>query len=101
GLDPDRIVFDPGIGFGKNPLQSLELLRDIERFGSRGLRLLVGHSRKSFLSGFTGADLTARDLATVGGSLALCARGVDILRVHDVAAHTAAYRGWAHLQPGN
>lgn len=99
GINLDRIVFDPGIGFGKNPLQSLDLLRNIGRFQNRGLRLLVGHSRKSFLSGFAGTELHERDLATVGGSLALCARGVDILRVHNVADHAAAYQGWAHLQP--
>jgi dihydropteroate synthase len=39
-----------------------------------------------------------RDLFTVGASLALCDAGVDILRVHDVAAHTAAYRGWSHVK---
>ena len=39
-----------------------------------------------------------RDLFTIGASLALCHAGVDILRVHDVAAHTAAYRGWAHVE---
>ena len=38
-----------------------------------------------------------RDLFTIGASLQLCARGVDILRVHNVAAHATAYRGWAHL----
>ena len=55
GLRADRIVFDPGIGFGKNPLQSLELMRGIERFSGSGLRLLVGHSRKSFMNRFAGA----------------------------------------------
>ena len=96
GLDLGRILFDPGIGFGKNPLQSLKLLRGIERFERYGLRILVGHSRKSFMHGLTG-DGAARDLFTIGASLKLCARSVEILRVHDVAAHAAAYRGWAHL----
>ena len=96
GLDLGRILFDPGIGFGKNPLQSLRLLRGIERFERYGIRILVGHSRKSFMHGLTG-DGAARDLFTIGASLRLCARSVEILRVHDVAAHAAAYRGWAHL----
>jgi 2-amino-4-hydroxy-6-hydroxymethyldihydropteridine diphosphokinase/dihydropteroate synthase len=96
GLDLGRIVFDPGIGFGKNPLQSLRLLRGIERFERYGLRILVGHSRKSFMHGLT-ADPAGRDLFTIGASLRLCARGVEILRVHDIAAHAAAYRGWAHV----
>lgn len=98
GIDPDRLIFDPGIGFGKNPLQSLELLRDIGRFNRRELRLLVGHSRKSFMQGFAGAGRAARDLVTIGGSLALCGRGVDILRVHNVGDHVSAYRGWSQLQ---
>ena len=96
GLDLGRIVFDPGIGFGKNPLQSLRLLRGIERFERYGLRMLVGHSRKSFMHGLA-ANAGDRDLFTIGASLRLCSRSVEILRVHDVAAHAAAYRGWAHL----
>jgi len=99
GLDMNRVVFDPGIGFGKNALQSLRLLRDIERFQRFGLRVLVGHSRKSFMHTIAKADRANRDLFTIGASLTLCAAGIDILRVHDVAAHTAAYRGFAHVQP--
>lgn len=97
GLDVGRIVFDPGIGFGKNALQSQRLLRDVERLHRFGLRLLVGHSRKSFMHHVTPADRNERDLFTIGASLKLCAAGVDILRVHNVAAHSAAYRGWSHL----
>ncbi len=97
GLDLGRILFDPGIGFGKNPLQSLRLLRGIERFERYGLRILVGHSRKSFMHGLT-ANTADRDLFTIGASLRLCSRNVEVLRVHDVAANVAAYRGWAHLE---
>jgi 2-amino-4-hydroxy-6-hydroxymethyldihydropteridine diphosphokinase/dihydropteroate synthase len=98
-IDPARIVFDPGIGFGKNALQSLKLLRNVERFHKFGLRLLVGHSRKSFMHQVTAADRMDRDLFTIGVSLSLCRAGVDILRVHNVAAHTAAWRGFAHVDP--
>jgi 2-amino-4-hydroxy-6-hydroxymethyldihydropteridine diphosphokinase/dihydropteroate synthase len=98
GLDLNRVIFDPGIGFGKNPLQSLRLMRDLHRFDGYGLRTLVGHSRKSFMHHVAAADREARDLFTVGASLKLAAQGVDILRVHNVAAHAAAYRGWSHLQ---
>jgi 2-amino-4-hydroxy-6-hydroxymethyldihydropteridine diphosphokinase/dihydropteroate synthase len=97
GLDMKRIVFDPGIGFGKTALQSLRLLRDIERFQRFGLRLLVGHSRKSFMHTIAAADRDDRDLFTIGASLRLCTAGVDVLRVHNVAAHAAAYRGFAHV----
>lgn len=100
GLDLAHIVFDPGIGFGKNALQSLRLLRNVERFHRFGLRLLVGHSRKSFMHQVAAADRMDRDLFTIGVSLSLCRAGVDVLRVHNVAAHTAAYRGFAHVDVG-
>jgi 2-amino-4-hydroxy-6-hydroxymethyldihydropteridine diphosphokinase / dihydropteroate synthase len=99
GIDLGRIVFDPGIGFGKNALQSLRLLRDVRQLHRFGLRLLVGHSRKSFMHHVATAHRHERDLFTVGASLQLCAAGVDVLRVHDVAAHAAAYRGWVHVKP--
>ena len=97
GLNLGRIIFDPGIGFGKNRLQSLRLLRRAGEFRRHGFRVLVGHSRKSFMKSFAGEDEAGRDLATIGASLHLCAQGVDIIRVHDVPAHVAAYRGWSHL----
>ena len=97
GLNLERIIFDPGIGFGKNRLQSLRLLRRAGEFRRHGLRVLVGHSRKSFMKSFAGEAEGGRDLATIGASLHLCAQGVDIIRVHDVPAHVAAYRGWSHL----
>jgi 2-amino-4-hydroxy-6-hydroxymethyldihydropteridine diphosphokinase/dihydropteroate synthase len=97
GMDLARVVFDPGIGFGKNALQSLRILRNVERLHRFGLRLLVGHSRKSFMHHVAAAERGDRDLFTVGASLKLCDAGVDILRVHNVAAHAAAYRGWSHV----
>ena len=97
GLDLNRIIFDPGIGFGKNSLQSLELLRHAGRFRRHGLRLLIGHSRKSFMKDFIKLEPGIRDLATLGASLQLCQKGVDIIRVHDIPMHMTAYRAWAHL----
>jgi dihydropteroate synthase len=83
GITRNRIIFDPGIGFGKTPEQSLAIIRDIKKFMTLGVRVLVGHSRKSFLSGFP----TGRDEATLAVSLYLAAQGVDYLRIHDVALH--------------
>ena len=97
GLDLGRIIFDPGIGFGKNRLQSLRLLRRAGEFRRHGLRVLVGHSRKSFMKSFSGAGEAGSDLVTLGASLNLCAQGVDVIRVHDVPLHTTAWRGWSHL----
>lgn len=97
GIDCDRVIIDPGIGFGKDPLQSLNLLRGAGRFRQSGLRCLVGHSRKSFMKSFTPIDNRARDLATAGASLNLVAQGVDILRVHNVPLNVSAWLAWAHL----
>ena len=97
GLDLGRIIFDPGIGFGKNRLQSLRLLRRAGEFRRHGLRVLVGHSRKSFMRSFAGKDEADDDLTTLGASLHLCAQGVDIIRVHNVPLHATAWRGWSHL----
>ena len=98
GIDTNRIIIDPGVGFGKNALQSLDILRRIDQLLRHGLRILVGHSRKSFMRGFADGTIETRDLTTVGASLNLVMQGVDVLRVHDVAAHAAAWLGWAHLQ---
>ena len=95
GLDLNRIVFDPGIGFGKTARQSWELLRRASEFRQHGLRVLVGHSRKSFFRPYFGDDMQSRDQATVGVSLDLCAQGVDIIRVHDIPLNMGAYRGWS------
>ena len=97
GLDLSRIIFDPGIGFGKDGLQSLKLLRQARRFRQHGVRVLLGHSRKSFMKNFSAMDIQDKDLTTVGAALNLCAQGVDIIRVHSIPMHLSAYRGWTHL----
>lgn len=97
GIALDKIIFDPGIGFGKDPLQSLKLLQSTERFRQYGVRLLVGHSRKSYMKTFTTDDIHERDLTTIGASMQLCQQGVDIIRVHNIQDHISAYRGWSHL----
>ncbi len=97
GISLDNIIFDPGIGFGKDPLQSLKLLQAAGQFRQHGVRLLIGHSRKSFLKQFISEDIHGRDQATIGASMQLCQQGVDIIRVHNIADHLTAYRGWSHL----
>lgn len=82
GIARNRIIFDPGIGFGKTAAQSLSILRDIAKFRTLGVPVMVGHSRKSFLANFGDRDDT-----TLIVSHYLAQQGVDYLRVHDVAAH--------------
>ena len=84
GIVRGRIIFDPGIGFGKTAQQSWDIIDGIERFLKLGVPLLVGHSRKSFLV----ANIAERDTATLALSRTLAVKGVAYLRVHDVAAHT-------------
>ena len=97
GLNLGRIIIDPGIGFGKTSLQSLELLQRCEEFRRHGFRLLIGHSRKSFMAEFSEGPAETRDPETLGISLGLCARGVDIIRVHDPCLHMRAHRAWQHV----
>lgn len=82
GIAKERIIFDPGIGFGKTAQQSREIIRRIDAFKALGLPLFIGHSRKSFLEG-------NRDEATLAVSRQLIAKHIDYLRIHDVAAHRA------------
>lgn len=83
-ISPNRVIFDPGIGFGKIPAHSLLLLQHIEVFKSLGVRILIGHSRKSFLSLFTPHQPMDRDIETLAISLNLINKPIDYLRVHHV-----------------
>ncbi len=93
GIDTSRVIFDPGIGFGKTALQSQEILRRIREFSDLPLRLMVGHSRKSFMKNWGIQSRDELDAATLGISSQLCISGVDILRVHNLKMHVAALRG--------
>jgi dihydropteroate synthase len=97
GLNLNRIIFDPGIGFGKSSAQSMQIMERAGELRRHGLRVLVGHSRKSFLNQTIGDDIGDKDRATVDLSLKLSEQGVDILRVHNVPMHTAAYREAAQI----
>jgi dihydropteroate synthase len=86
GIDPARVALDPGIGFGKSKSHNLSLLANCHRLHELGCPLLVGHSRKGFIAKTTG-DPEADPLAgTIGVALSLAIQGVQVLRVHDVAA---------------
>jgi dihydropteroate synthase len=94
GLLRERIVLDPGIGFGKTAHHNLEILRNIAAFHGLGRPVLIGHSRKRFLHKVLGKSLDERQSGTVGVSIALAQQHVDILRVHDVAANRDAIAAW-------
>ncbi len=94
GLSRDCLAIDPGIGFGKTAQHNLEILANIGQFHQLGRPVLIGHSRKRFLQKVLGRPLDERSFGTVGVSIALAEQGVDILRVHDVAANRDAITAW-------
>lgn len=95
GGEVSRLCVDPGIGFGKTKAHNLALLRGIEDFHELDTPLLVGHSRKRFLAREEGDRELDRVYSTVGVSLRLALGGVQVLRVHDVAAHRDALVAFA------
>ena len=86
GVAADRIVVDPGFGFGKTLEHNLELLRQLDRFNATGAIVLAGISRKSMLGRITGREVGERVHASVAAALIAAQKGARILRVHDVAA---------------
>jgi dihydropteroate synthase len=95
GIDPARICIDPGIGFGKTAQHNLTLMQATARIRKElGRPILVGHSRKRFLSKLLGRPVEERNAGTVGVSVALAQNGADILRVHDVSATRDALTAW-------
>jgi dihydropteroate synthase len=92
GIEEDRIVLDPGIGFGKTVQQNFELVRRLDVLTSIGRPVMVGFSRKSSLGRIVG-DPTATTgslAASVAAAVAAYDRGATILRVHDVREHVEA-----------
>jgi len=86
GVLPERIMIDPGIGFGKTFEHNIELLRNLERFTETDYRVLLGTSRKRFIGEITGKELPAdRVYGTAATTALAAAAGVSIVRVHDVA----------------
>lgn len=94
GIAAERIVVDPGIGFGKTAEHNLQLLTHVPEFRSFGRPVLIGHSRKGFLGKLIGRKVDERLAGTIGVSIALAQQHADLLRVHDVAAVRDAMTAW-------
>lgn len=95
GIAPERLCIDPGIGFGKTAEHNLQLLQSAEQLRQTLERpLLIGHSRKRFLSKLLGRPVEERLAGTVGISIALAQQRTDILRIHDVAVVRDALLAW-------
>ena len=86
GIAKERLLIDPGFGFGKTLEQNLELVRHLDAFRETGIPVLAGLSRKSMLGAITGRAVNERIHASVAASLLAVAKGASVVRVHDVAA---------------
>ncbi|ASM71690.1 MULTISPECIES: dihydropteroate synthase [Roseobacteraceae] len=95
GIARDRIIADPGIGFGKTREHNLALLNRLSLFHALGVPVLLGVSRKRFI-GTLGhePDAAKRDPGSVGVALAALGQGVQLIRAHDVGMHTQAIALW-------
>ena len=98
GIARNRILLDPGFGFGKTVAHNLALLRGLGRLAAAGYPLLVGLSRKSVLGAVTGRVVTDRVASSVAAALAAVARGAAVVRVHDVAATRDALDVWQAVE---
>jgi len=84
GIGIDRILLDPGFGFGKTRAHNILLIQQLECFAELGQPLLVGLSRKSVLGQVAGGDVNERLYASIAASTIAAMKGAKILRVHDV-----------------
>jgi len=95
GIDRSRIAADPGIGFGKTLAHTLTLLANLSLLHGLGVPLLVGASRKRFISGVAGGETPqSREAGSFAVALVAAAQGAQILRVHDVAGTRQALSVW-------
>jgi len=92
GIVKNRILLDPGFGFGKTRVHNITLIQHLARFASLGQPLLVGLSRKSVLGQVTGNDVDARLYSSIAASVISAMVGAKILRVHDVKATVEALK---------
>jgi len=100
GVAAERLMVDPGFGFGKTLEHNLALLARLQDVRCDDLPLLVGLSRKRMLGALTGRDVAARLHASVAAALLAAERGADLLRVHDVAATSDALKVLTGLRGG-
>ena len=101
GVDPSKIIIDPGIGFAKDSLQNIEIIRRLDEFKKLGYPILVGTSRKSTIGKVLDLAVDQRLEGTAATVTLSIANGADVVRVHDVKEMSrvvtmtdAIVRGW-------
>ena len=91
-ISRDRIIIDPGIGFGKNLKDNTRIINELYKFKIFGLPILLGLSRKSFIGKMLNIEVGQRLIGTIAASIISLTKGSNILRVHDVKETTQAIR---------
>ena len=92
GIPRTRIVLDPGIAFGKTARQNVEVIVRLRELMDFDCPILIGVSRKAFLGSLIEGAIESTPFGTIAASLAACAAGASLFRVHDVAEHVAALK---------
>lgn len=101
GIAREKIIVDPGIGFGKTQEHNLALLRRLSLFHGLGCPILLGVSRKRFIGTITGvAQADQRMVGSVVVATEALRQGVQIIRAHDIGEHRQAFTMWNALNPG-
>ena len=101
GIADERLVLDPGFGFGKTLEHNLKLFRELGSLAIEGLPLFIGVSRKTMLGAITGRPVDQRIPASIAAALVGAQKGAKILRVHDVAATRDALAIWSAIEQGD
>jgi dihydropteroate synthase len=98
GIARERIVLDPGFGFGKNLEHNRALFRGLPKIASLGYRVLAGVSRKRMIGDFTGREVGERVVGSVAAALLAVQNGASLVRVHDVRETVDALKVWMELR---
>jgi dihydropteroate synthase len=98
GIVPERLLLDPGFGFGKSLEHNLHLLKGLPRLAALGFPVVVGLSRKSLIGKLLGRDIDQRLPASLALAVMAAERGASIIRTHDVAATADAMAMWFALE---
>jgi dihydropteroate synthase len=98
GVEPNRIVIDPGFGFGKSLEHNLQMLAHFSSFSELGFPVLAGMSRKSMIGKLTGKEADERLAPSVAAAIMTADRGAKVIRVHDVSETVDALKLWEAVQ---
>ena len=98
GIGRERLLLDPGFGFGKSVAHNMQLLRGLPGLAALGLPLVVGLSRKSLIGKLLGRDVQQRLPASLGLAVLAVERGAAVIRTHDVVATADAVAMWVALE---